>query len=94
MTSLKDLSREFVRNVVAALMSLMVLAIIAQQGIIWQKDKDISSLSEKMNKREKEMNERERQMGIEKLNEVREQAEIYKNRLLEIEQSLKTRTRK
>jgi hypothetical protein len=47
-----------------------------------------------MSKREKEMNERERQMGIEKLNEVREQAEIYKNRLLEIEQSLKTRTRK
>ena len=94
MTSLKDLSREFVRNVVAALMSLMVLAIIAQQGIIWQKDREISSLSEKMSKREKEMNERERQMGIEKLNEVREQAEIYKNRLLEIEQSLKTRTRK
>lgn len=81
MTSLKDLSREFVRNTVAAVMSIMVLAIIAQQGIIASKDKKINELSEKMN-------ERERQMGIEKLNEVREQTEIYKNRLLEIEQSL------
>ena len=88
MTSLKDLSREFVRNAVGTLMSIMVLAIIAQQGIIASKDKKINELSDKMT-------ERERQMGIEKLNEVREQTEIYKNRLLEIEQSLaKTKKRK
>lgn len=84
MTSLKDLSREFVRNTVAATMSLMVLAIVYQQKIIHDKDRAISELS-------RNAEQREREMAIEKINEVRAQVEIYKNRLLEIEQALTKR---
>lgn len=86
MTSLKDLSREFVRNTVAATMSLMVLAIVYQQKIIHDKDNAISELS-------RMAEQREREMAIEKINEVRAQVEIYKQRLLEIEQALKKRKR-
>ena len=82
MTSLKDLSREFVRNTVAATMSLMVLAIVYQQKIINDKDNAINALSLRAE-------QREREMAIEKINEVRVQVEIYKQRLLEIEQALK-----
>ena len=46
MTSLKDLSREFVRNTVAATMSLMVLAIVYQQKNINDKDNAINAKSE------------------------------------------------
>jgi hypothetical protein len=84
MTSLKDLSREFVRNTVAATMSLMVLAIVYQQKIIHDKDTAISELS-------RMAEQREREMAIEKINEVRAQVEIYKQRLLEIEQALTKR---
>lgn len=86
MTSLKDLSREFVRNTVAATMSLMVLAIVYQQKIIHDKDAAINELS-------RMAEQREREMAIEKINEVRAQVEIYKQRLLEIEQALKKRKR-
>lgn len=86
MTSLKDLSREFVRNSVGATMAIMVIAIVYQQAIISKKDDDLAAMAE-------QMNQRERQMAIEKVNEVREQVEIYKNRLLEIEASL-TKKRK
>lgn len=86
MTSLKDLSREFVRNTVAATMSLMVLAIVYQQKIIHDKDVAIAELS-------RMAEQREREMAIEKINEVRAQVEIYKQRLLEIEQALKKRKR-
>jgi len=87
MTSLKDLSREFVRNTVATIMSIMVLAIIYQQTVINKKDDELAAMGERMN-------QRERQMAIEKANEIREQVEIYKNRLLEIEASLIKNRRK
>ena len=86
MTSLKDLSREFVRNTVAAIMSLMVLAIVYQQKIIHDKDNEINALS-------RTAEQREREMAIEKVNEVRAQVEIYKQRLIEIEQALQKRKR-
>lgn len=85
MTSLKDLSREFVRNTVAAIMSLMVMAIIWQQKIISDKDTTIAEMSINAEKREREL-------AIEKVNEVREQVNIYKRRLEEIEASLKRRS--
>lgn len=84
MTSLKDLSREFVRNTVAAIMSLMVMAIIWQQKIISDKDTTIAEMSINAEKREREL-------AIEKVNEVREQVNIYKRRLEEIEAALKKR---
>lgn len=87
MTSLKDLSREFVRNTVAAIMSLMVMAIIWQQKIISDKDTTIAEMSINAEKREREL-------AIEKVNEVREQVNIYKRRLKEIEAALKNNKRK
>ncbi len=87
MTSLKDLSREFVRNTVAAIMSLMVMAIIWQQKIISDKDTTIAEMSINAEKREREL-------AIEKVNEVREQVNIYKRRLEEIEAALKKNKRK
>ena len=84
MTNLKDLSREFVRNTVATIMSLMVMAIIWQQKVISDKDKAIAEINAKAEKREREM-------AIEKVNEVREQVNIYKRRLEEIEAALKKR---
>lgn len=65
----------------------MVVAIVYQQDVINKKDKEIARLGETLNIRE-------RQMAIEKVNEIREQVEIYKNRLLEIEQSLIKNRRK
>jgi len=93
MTNLKDLSREFVRNTVATVMSLMVMAIIYQQYIIIEKDKVIAAVNLKMSEMSERLNEQERKMAIEVANEIRNQVEIYKNRLLEIEQSLKKRKR-
>lgn len=93
MTNLKDLSREFVRNTVATVMSLMVMAIIYQQYIIIEKDKVIAAVNLKMYEMSERLNEQERKMAIEVANEIRNQVEIYKNRLLEIEQSLKKRKR-
>lgn len=87
MTSLKDLSREFVRNTVAAIMSLMVMAIIWQQKVISDKDKTIEEMGINAEKREREL-------AIEKVNEVREQVNIYKRRLEEIEAALKKNKRK
>ena len=84
MTSLKDLSREFVRNTVGTIMALMVAAIGYQQKLILDKDKKIEQLSQRA-----EM--REREFSIEKITEVREQVNIYKNRLEEIEAALKKR---
>lgn len=84
MTNLKDLSREFVRNTVATIMSLMVCAIIWQQKVISDKDKAIAEINAKAEKREREL-------AIEKVNEVREQVNIYKSRLEEIEAALKKR---
>ena len=84
MTSLKDLSREFVRNTVATIMSLMVLTIIYQQTVITSKDKTILEITTKAESREREL-------AIEKITEVREQANIYKKRLEQIEQAIKSR---
>jgi len=93
MTNLKDLSREFVRNTVATVMSLMVMAIIYQQYIIIEKDKVIAAINLKMSEMSERLQEQERKMAIEVANEIRNQVEIYKNRLIEIEESLKKRKR-
>lgn len=87
MTNLKDLSREFVRNTVATIMSLMVMAIIWQQKVIYDKDKEIAIINANAEKREREL-------ALEKVNEVREQVNIYKRRLEEIEAALKKNKRK
>lgn len=87
MTSLKDLSREFVKNTVATIMSLMVIAIAWQQKIISDKDRVISEINERSEKREREL-------SLEKIHEVREQVNIYKRRLEEIEAALTKRKRK
>ena len=92
-TNLKDLSREFVRNTVATVMSLMVMAIVYQQYIIIEKDKVIAAVNLKMSEMSERLNEQERKMAIEVANEIRNQVEIYKNRLIEIEESLKKRKR-
>lgn len=86
MTNLKDLSREFVKNTVATILTLMVGAIIWQQKIIADKDKVISEINERSEKRERELSR-------EKIHEVREQVNIYKRRLEEIEQQLTKRKR-
>ena len=84
MTSLKELSREFVRNTVGTIMALMVMAIAFQQKVIADKD----SIIETMNARAER---RERELAIEKVNEVREQVNIYKSRLEQIEAALKNK---
>lgn len=84
MTSLKELSREFVRNTVGTIMALMVMAIAFQQKVIADKDAIIETMNARAERREREL-------AIEKVNEVREQVNIYKSRLEQIEAALKNK---